>query len=413
MSQTDQPEKLEILFVDDDQFILDALRASLRRQRKRWNMRFALGGAAGIAILEEGKVDCVVTDMRMPEFSGKDVLQKARQLVPEAVRIVMSGQAEDELTVAAIPYTHQWLSKPTETSFLVHTIERTLVTRDLVHAGPARAALGTLNRLPMMPRTYQALTEALASEEASVDVVTSIVAENPSLSLRVLQMANSAFFGLSRRLDDVREAVGYLGFKTIAQLVFAAEVIHEVDSPEVSQMLEQFQAHAILSSRVAAEIMSGDERATTAGTAAMLHDIGLLGFLMDETFQEAIANAPASGYSTDEERKLFGTTHADLGGALLGVWGLSSELVEAVAHHHEPQRVELLELDCVVAVHVAQAIVREEMLPEGETLHPSLGVDQELIERLGLTDDLVGWRTFAREAVQSSMGSGDAAQEAA
>ncbi len=403
--------KYEILFVDDDEYILAALRASLRRQRKVWNMQFALGGEEGVKIIEEGNLDVVVTDMRMPTIDGIGVLKKAREVVPDAIRLVMSGQAEPDSAVAAIPYTHQWLSKPTESPVLINVIERSLITRELVHEGPARAALGALNRLPMVPKTYQRLTAALASEEASVDLVTSIVANDPCLSARLLQMANSAFFGLPRHLDDVREAVGYLGFDTVAQLVFAAEVIHESDSPNNSKALEDFQARAILTSRVAAEIMKGDERATAAGTAGMLHDIGWLGLCMDPKIGPEAGVDPSQANSLEIESEKFGATHADIGGALLGVWGLPSDLVEAVAHHHEPQRIQLLELDCVVAVHIAQALVHEQMLSEDEALPPCLGLDQDLVERLGLVERVEEWRQFTQKAVAASRAAEDDAAD--
>ena len=399
-----QPELQNILFIDDDQFILDALRASLRKQRKRWNMTFALGGAAGIEVIQKTPIDAVITDMQMPEVSGYDVLKAAYEHVPDAIRIVMSGQAGQAVELASMPLTHQWLSKPTDVAYLIHVIERALVTRNLVHAGPGRRLLGSLTKMPVIPTTYQALTRALAADEASVDAVTEIVSSAPGLSARLLQMANSAYYGLPRRLSDLREAVGYLGFEMISKLVFATEFLQQVEEGGPSAALAGFEARAILTSRVAAHIMDGDPRAEAASSAGLMHDIGrLLVEITDEV-------NGGKGVSIAQELRDCDATHSDIGGALLGIWGLPSELVEAVAHHREPSRVEIMELDCVVAVHVAQCLVSECIALQEDSQQPPSELDQAVIERLSLRQQLTEWREFAQDLVTTGGDSGTDAE---
>ena len=89
----------EILFVDDDPDILAGLRNALRRNRARWNMRFALGGEAGLRELGAAPCDVIVTDMRMPGMDGLALLGEVRQHHPQAARLVLSGHADLDAVV--------------------------------------------------------------------------------------------------------------------------------------------------------------------------------------------------------------------------------------------------------------------------------------------------------------------------
>jgi YesN/AraC family two-component response regulator len=100
---------LHVLFVDDEQAILDGLRNSLRKERKRWEMTFALGGQQALEEMKKTPADVVITDMRMPGMDGAELLRHIQRDFPAAARIVLSGQAEREAIMRALPVTHQFL----------------------------------------------------------------------------------------------------------------------------------------------------------------------------------------------------------------------------------------------------------------------------------------------------------------
>ena len=89
--------KKSLLFVDDDPFILDALRRQLRRYRNEWDVEFASGGSAALELMEQQSFDIVISDMRMPEMDGAELLTEVMRRHPRTVRIVLSGQSEREL----------------------------------------------------------------------------------------------------------------------------------------------------------------------------------------------------------------------------------------------------------------------------------------------------------------------------
>src|SRR5512140_2856250 len=113
-----------ILFVDDEPRLLEGLERMLRPQRKHWNMHFALGADQALYLLDQKKVDVVVTDMRMPGMDGADLLQRVQSRYPDVVRIVLSGQFGAEAERRAAPVAHEFLTKPCTPETLKQSIER-------------------------------------------------------------------------------------------------------------------------------------------------------------------------------------------------------------------------------------------------------------------------------------------------
>ena len=149
---------LHVLFVDDEQAILDGLRNSLRKERKRWEMTFALGGQQALDAMKQTPADVVITDMRMPGMDGAELLRHIQRDFPAAARIVLSGQAEREAIMRALPVTHQFLHKPCDGDTLRAVIEQTHALHKLMQNPALTALVGKLERIPAVPTTYTELS---------------------------------------------------------------------------------------------------------------------------------------------------------------------------------------------------------------------------------------------------------------
>ena len=101
-----------ILFVDDEPLILEALERSLSPMNREWHMRFACCGAEALEQLEEEPADVVISDMRMPQMSGAELLNEVKRRHPRTVRLILSGFADMEMILQCIEGTHQFLAKP-------------------------------------------------------------------------------------------------------------------------------------------------------------------------------------------------------------------------------------------------------------------------------------------------------------
>jgi DNA-binding NtrC family response regulator len=117
---------LRVLFVDDEPSLLDGLRRSLRSMRSVWQMSFANSGREALELMADEPVHVVVTDMRMPDIDGLELLTRVRDLYPETVRIVLSGQTEMQTALRSVSIAQAFLHKPSEPEAIKDAIGRTL-----------------------------------------------------------------------------------------------------------------------------------------------------------------------------------------------------------------------------------------------------------------------------------------------
>jgi HD-like signal output (HDOD) protein len=378
-----------VLFVDDEPRVLDGLRRSLRGKRKQWDLVFVNSGAAAVVELGRSAFDVVVTDMRMPGMDGAEVLLYAASLQPEAARIVLSGQTEESAATRAATVAHRFLVKPCEPEVLEATITRTLELRELLGSEQLRQLVGGMAALPSLPSACVALNRALADKNGSLSDVCAVIEQDVGMAVKVLQLVNSAFFGVSRRITSVEHAVSYLGVNTIRNLVLAHSMFAAFGGANLAGA-ERQQAQALLASRVARMLLPDRQQAQVAATAALLHESGSLALAsrLPKEHKENAETARRDGtplYQVERER--FGVTHAEIGAYLLGLWGLPHDVIEAVATHHAPWD-SFQTLDPSAAVRVAITLAAE---LSGGAEPALLGepLEKETLERLGLTEKLV------------------------
>ena len=393
MSVIVPPGKRRILFVDDDSAILNGLQNLLFRDRKRWDMVFALGGAKALEELRARPFDVVVSDMRMPGIDGAALLGIVKQEFPGTVRIILSGHAEREAIVRALPAMHQFLSKPCDPDRLRAAIDRCL---DLVGqpSNDVRALIGRLDKLPSPPAIYIELSHLAGDPNATIDAVSKVVMRDPAVAAKVLQLANSAAFGASRKVTDLGQAVSYLGTELLKCLALTSTVFAPTTRATAAGFsLEEMQARALRTASFARRIVRERKDADAAFAAALLHDIGetMLATGLPEGYAKLRADVRESGEPVIiAERRELGATHADIGGWLLAMWGLPQNLVDVVAHHHEPLGAPAAVQEIAAIVHVADALVDT---PE----HGASLIDQPFLTSLGLADRLPAWTELARE----------------
>src|SRR5215468_2457408 len=111
-----------ILFVDDDVNVLSGLRRGLHTMRAEWQMDFVDNAENAMDILESVRVDALVTDVRMRQMDGFQLLKEIRNAYPQIVRIVLSGQTQQDALARSMASLHLYLSKPCDTEFLKHRV---------------------------------------------------------------------------------------------------------------------------------------------------------------------------------------------------------------------------------------------------------------------------------------------------
>lgn len=397
--------KTRVMFVDDEENVLSGLRRMLRSQRQVWDMQFAHGGANALEKLAEQPVDVLVSDMRMPGIDGAELLSRVAQLYPDTVRLVLSGQSEHEKIFRAIGPAHQFMSKPCESEVLINTIQRACGLQERLKKDSLKQVSAKIKTLPSLPSIYCDLVNELKSDEVSIDRVADIIGSDVAMTAKIMQLVNSSFFGLPQHISCPKHAVSLLGLSILQPLVLSADVFDQYEDPGIpGYSLEESVQHSLavaLAAKSIAEAEVGQgETVDDALIAGMMHDVGklILAVNLTEQTAEAYSLAKRDGIPLwRAEALVMGTTHAEVGAHLLGLWGIPNPIVEAVAFHHRPVECGNREFSALTAVHVANVVQHAEY-PSDDT-ETQLIADLDYLDACGLRGRLERWENAAQQGL--------------
>lgn len=390
-----------VLFVDDEPLVLKGLQRMLRAERQNWTLRFAGSGREALSLLSREAFDAVVTDLRMPEMDGAELLKTIMQLHPHMVRIVLSGEMDPGMMLRAVRCAHQVLAKPCSADSLKATLARAFSLRRMISSRKLQTLLSGLESLPSLPALYTEILVEIQSSNASPIKIGQIIARDVGMTAKILQLINSAFFGLPRRILIPHEAVSLLGYDTVKALVLSAKIFSQFDPNRIAGLsLHALWQHSQAAALCARSIMAADQQARRswdeAFTAGVLHDLGKLVLAQNfpDRYRAVLEQARDSRRPVWElEAECFGASHAELGAFLLGLWGLGEEVIAAIAHHHRPQ--EESSPSRVTAV-VYAANLLEHRLSAAMADTPEAAVDEDHLRRLGIAGQLAAWEESCR-----------------
>jgi HD-like signal output (HDOD) protein len=348
-------------------------------------------------------VDVIVTDMVMPRMDGAQLLTEVVKLHPTTVRLVLSGHAEHEAMFRLVGPAHQCLSKPCDAEELRAAIARALALRELLSDGQLKKLASRIPCLPSLPALHLRLTDELQKEEASIERVAEIISRDIGMTAKILQLVNSAFFGLAQPALNVTQAVTYLGLATIRALVLSLKVFSQFDQRTMQEFsihgLEQHSWMTGVLARRIAEMEQGERKLDDqCFLAGLLHDVGflILAAGLPENYAGILRAARQGGKPVWEiEQVQLGATHAEVGAYLLGLWGLPDLVVEAVAFHHRPADCPSRGFSPVIAVHVADSFTRN--LTPNHAEHPGNPIDLACLAAAGLGGRVDEWRQRCAE----------------
>ncbi len=394
------PVSRRILLVDPGSLAFDRLKEAMAGAGTQWQVERAADGEDALRRLAAEPAEVVIADEQLGEMDGVTLLTRVRERHPTVIRMILSEAASSQRPSVAAMVAHRMVAKPGNVAELETAIRRSCDLRTLTGEAEAYRQTMAAAALPSRPGVYMELNQVLSDPNWQPSHVSAVVERDVALSAKVLQLANSALFGLTQEVTSVQGAVMYLGAEAIRSLALTAEAFGKL-APRNSDgfSIDEFQDHAMLVARITAAVLPAGRVQLEAVTAALLHDIGKLVLVADRTSHWAQLSREAVErqlplHQVEAERE--GVTHADLGAHLLSLWGLPDGIAEAVAHHHRPVAVEGLELDAVAAVHIANTLAHE-LHPSQEGAAPHQPFDEELLDRLDIRPQLDLWRRLARQ----------------
>ncbi len=376
----------------------------LRRQRDEWDMVFAKSAAEALACMAQAPIDVIVTDVKMPVMDGVELLKRIKEQHPGVARIVLSGHVEEADTNRLLKLAHQFLSKPTDAEALKAAVARACAVKETASSERVRTIAAGLGTLPSTPALYVQLSKTAASEGANAHDIAVVILRDPAVCAKVLQLVNSSFFGLGRRISSIEQAVSLLGVVRIKSLVLSSQITEEfrparnVPGFSASRLLQRSTITAEMAQAISRAEGQDRERQDQAFAAGLLHDVGLLVLASRQVdvLERSLDRVRREGAPLCEaERGLLRATHADVGACLLELWNLPPRIVEGVGLHHEPAASQFAGVSAVTAVHAASALLREtlsrnpQMKDEGACL-PEL--DTAYLQSIGRAHRVDAWR---------------------
>ena len=209
-------------------------------------------------------------------------------------------------------------------------------------AAQVKQLLTTDLKLPSLPTIFSEINEAVKNPKCSGKDIADIVSKDPSLSARLLKIVNSAYYGLSEKVESLNYAAMALGTRQVSSLALGITVVNYfkgITNPKIN--MEAFWHHSVASgiaAKTLAARMSGvvSDRVFIGG---LLHDIGWLVFLntIPDECNLVFQKAKLLGLNVFQiEKKFFGMTHADFGSELATAWNFSEPITALIRHHHDP-----------------------------------------------------------------------------
>ena len=256
--------------------------------------------------------------------------------------------------------------------------------------------LHAIDKLPTLPEVLVEVLKLVSSEDSDAARLAAIIENDPSLSARVLRIANSSYYGSpDRRLSSVSLAVARLGFNEVRTIAIAVSIVKQFAARHSALSYHTFWRHSITCAFLARIVgkQAGFANDENAGQrhflAGLLHDIGIL--VLDQFFADKFSaiseqgSRQESSYLAAEKAILGKETHPVIGGALLEMWKLEPAVIDAVRYHHSPSRAPQRHAPICAIVALAEYVLCNSTIGSFEGTFDD--IDDVIWERTGFTDE--------------------------
>ncbi len=241
--------------------------------------------------------------------------------------------------------------------------------------------IAKIQSMPTLPTIALRVIEAASDPKSSANDLMKIISPDVSLTTKILKIANSPFYGLTREVSTLQHAVTVLGFLEIRTLVIVTAAFESFKDFEQNEKFDinKFWKHSFccgLAARVIAKDLNN--KSNELFVAGLLHDIGklamYLAFPIEFMTHEEIMSPLKIKYTAFEaEKGVFGMTHDEVGMKLLERWMFPKSLITAVGFHHHPRKADKKSLYPVI-IHVADLLTHVYEM-EGEDEDDSFGAE--------------------------------------
>jgi len=383
-----------ILLVDGVSAALQEVKEPLANLAPGWEFFYTESGLAALDALSRNSFHAIVTDLQLADMVGFHLVTQVMTAHPRIHRVILVDLGNLSSLLRCVGGVHQFLTKPLVAERLHSVLQRAFQFEIWLPSQTVRELIGRMPKLPSPTGHYSAIVRQMESASASAENVGALIASDPAMTSKILQLANSAAYGPPLDEADPRMTVMQIGLENTKGVLLLSHTysnFRELDG--CGFPIEELWSHSQITSRFARRIAeienAGANTIQQAATAGLLHDLGKLALAanLPKAFAKALElsrSKPAPHWEAEQE--VFGATHGEVGGCLLGIWGLPVPIVEAVALHHHPACFVSRSFSPLTAVHVANAFVHADTLEQAKR-----HLELSYLGQLGVTDRLTVW----------------------
>jgi HD-like signal output (HDOD) protein len=392
-------ETQTILFVDSDRNQLQSLKRILREFKDQWQLHFTDDAQQTLDLMQQVVVDIVVSETQLNGMPGSELLKQIQLHYPSTTRLLFSGQALRTPAQEVVHHAHQFIAKPCNSAELIKIIRRVFHLRSLLNNPAIEEMISSLGTLPSLPSTYQQMITALQSDATTVKDIGRIVEQDIGMSAKILQMVNSAFFGLPQQIASPERAVSLLGIETVSNLALSAGVFSQLDRDVMNEFhLEQLWQHSLLVSGLVQRLSQAagmdQQQCQIPILAGLMHDLGKLVLATNNSveYRRIFQQAKREQAPLHEiESESLWCNHATIGAYLMGLWGLPFSAVEAVTLHHSEEDQSHERLDCLT-VYAANLLVNRANTPDNSERYST-----QRLQILLTAEEFAKWISISEE----------------
>lgn len=394
-----------VLFVDDEVFVLDGLKRMLRRMRTQWEMDFVDSGESALQMMAQKEFHVIVSDMRMPNMNGAELLNEVKDLHPNTIRFILSGYSDKDLILKSLDSTHQYLAKPCDPETLKTRILRATSLQESISNDALKNLISQLGELPTLPALYEEILSLLRQPDVSSECLSDAIKKDIGMTAKILKFANSGYVGLKRKISGMNDAVSYLGMDYIRSIILTIGAFGRLKQFQIDgSTLEDFWDNSLMVAEAAKAITISQTSSRTMAeesyVGGLLHACGklILSANFPSKYVEVNKMVEENGMPLlDAEVKIFGAHHGQVGAFILGLWGLAGPIVEAVHWYRNPSNSIPVDFQPLTSVHVASSLIfesgdEEEDLSSDSGLFNNAELDKDYLEKISLLNRLEDWR---------------------
>lgn len=362
-----------ILLVDDEQNILNALRRLFYSSDMK--LLTASSGLDALGILENNHVDMILSDYKMPQMNGVELLTEVKNKYPHVFRAILSGYIETDTIINAIGsgIAMVYFKKPWSDYSLTEKVEHVFNTLEFLKNDQLLEVVNRIKKLPSIPETYIKIESAI-SEGKSIDNICDIIKEDISLAAKILQIGNSVLYG-AKEYSNLKQAVTMMGLEAAKSIILMFKLTEENENINKEELSRIFTNGLILNRCIEHYFFMQDDNIfrkiiCTSGLLSCIGKVILLSYFPDR-YNATVKHALENKISFTESEIELG--YADVSNLMiashfLDLYNMPYDIVSTILNCSDPSSMEkdLQELGAILncLINVTEKYVYNKIIPD-------------------------------------------------